>query len=90
MESTGDQVPCPVETLRNCPRSTSAPVLDELRNYEADDVNSVSDNVNDIAELKEQIRVLQEQLCQVRVFLFPFSFGSKQLVTWKSFGIKTA
>ncbi|XP_067040835.1 uncharacterized protein [Acropora muricata] len=35
-----------------------------MRNYEADDVNSVSDNVNDIAELKEQIRVLKEQLCQ--------------------------
>ncbi|XP_015760781.1 PREDICTED: uncharacterized protein LOC107339939 [Acropora digitifera] len=64
MESTGDQVPCPVETLKNCPRLTSAPVWDEMRNYEADDVHSVSDNVNDIAELKEQIRVLKEQLCQ--------------------------
>ena len=78
LESTGDQVPCPVE---NClredltvERSTSAPVLGEMRNYEADDVNNVSDNVKVIAELKEQIRVLQEQLCQVRVFLFPFSF----------------
>ncbi|XP_044176543.1 uncharacterized protein LOC122947437 [Acropora millepora] len=64
MESTGDQIPCSVQTLKNCPRSTSAPVLDEMRNYEADDDNSVSDNANDIAELKEQIRALQEHLSQ--------------------------
>ncbi|XP_044176538.1 uncharacterized protein LOC122959315 isoform X1 [Acropora millepora] len=64
MESTRDQIPCSVQTLKNCPRSTSAPVLDEMRNYEADDDNSVSDNANDIAELKEQIRALQEQLSQ--------------------------
>ena len=81
LEITRDQVPSPVETLKNCfsenltvECSTSAPVLDEMRNYEADDVYSVSENVEDIAELKQQMRVLQEQLCQVRVFLFPFSF----------------
>ena len=43
MESTGDQIPCSVQTLKNCPCSMSAPVLDEMRNYEADDDNSVSD-----------------------------------------------
>ena len=93
LESTGDQVPCPVE---NClredltvERSLSAPVLGEMRNYEADDVNNVSDNVKVIAELKEQIRVLQEQLCQVRVFLFPFTFPSNQVVTLKTFYRKT-
>ena len=63
--------------------------MDEVRNYEAVDVNSFSDDVKDIAEFKEHIRVLQEQLCQVRVFLFSFSFGSNQVVTWKSFCIKT-
>ena len=83
LESTRDQVPSPVETLKNCfsenltvECSTSAPVLDEMRNYEAHDVYSVSENVEDIADLKEQMRVLQEQLCQVRVFLFPFTFIS--------------
>ncbi|XP_015760748.1 PREDICTED: uncharacterized protein LOC107339915 [Acropora digitifera] len=64
MESTSDQVPYPVEIVKKCRGSTSAPVMDEVRNYEADDVNSFSDDVKDIAELKEQIRVLQEQLCQ--------------------------
>ena len=74
MEKTGDQIPCSVQVFKNCPRSASAPVLDGMRNYEADYDNSVPGNANDISELKEQIRVLQEQLCQVRVFLFPFSF----------------
>ena len=83
LESRRDQIPSPVETLKNCfsenltmECSTSGPVLDEMRNYEADDVYSVSDNVEDRAELKEQMRVLQEQLCQVRVFLFSFTFIS--------------
>ncbi|XP_067041815.1 uncharacterized protein [Acropora muricata] len=64
MESTGDQIPCSVQILKNCPRSTSAPVLDGMRYYEADHDDSVPGNANDIGELKEQIRVLQEQLCQ--------------------------
>ena len=67
----------------------SAPVLDEMDKYAADDVCNVSDNVEDIAELKAQIKVLQEQFHQVCIFLFTFRFRSNQTVSLKSLRILT-
>ena len=85
MESKRDKVPSPVETEERCPRepltvetSTSAPVLDEMDNYAANEVCKVSGNEEDIAELKVPMKVLQRH--QVCGFFFTVRLQLNQAV----------